>query len=245
MSPWRGSLGSIPTFGGYRRTTVELREVYGHRINHKVVQKLHQAWDLPLMRTIKPPKPSGIRRVITAAGGRAYLVAGRGGIRPFEVAYADFTELVYAGGRQKAHLIPILDHASKMVVGWAVGEAAVTQLALEAWKRAKRTLTEQRAEIKGPIVHHDQDPVFTGYGWVGQLLVEDRARVSYSLNGARGNTEMESFNSRFTPALAGGARETENRSLLLDVHTPQDLDRLMAERMRYHNRERRHSTIGY
>ena len=87
--------------------------------------------------------------------------------------------------------------------------------------------------------------MFTGYGWVGQLLVEDRARVSYSLNGARGNTEMESFNSRFTPALAGGARETENRSLLLDVHTPQDLDRLMAERMRYHNRERRHSTIGY
>ena len=68
--------------------------------------------------------------------------------------------------------------------------------------------------------------MFTGYGWVGQLLVEDRARVSYSLNGARGNTEMESFNSRFTPALAGGARETEKRSLLLDVHTPQDLERL-------------------
>jgi len=87
--------------------------------------------------------------------------------------------------------------------------------------------------------------VFTGYGWVGQLLVEDRARVSYSLNGARGNTEMVSFNSRFTPALAGGARETENRSLLLDVHTPQDLERLVAERMRYYNSERRHSTIGY
>jgi hypothetical protein len=40
---------------GYRRTTVELREVYGCRINHKVVQRLHQAWDLPLMRSIKPP----------------------------------------------------------------------------------------------------------------------------------------------------------------------------------------------
>ncbi|MCJ7503505.1 MAG: hypothetical protein MUP80_10660 [Acidobacteriia bacterium] len=162
-----------------------------------------------------------------------------------EVAYADFTELVYASGRQKAHLIPFLDHASKMVLGWAVGEGAVTELALEAWKRAERTLTEQRAEIQGLIVHHDQDAVFTGYGWVGQLLVEDRAKVSYALNGARGNPEMESFNSRFTPALAGGARDTESRSLLLDVRTLAELQHLVAERMRYHNGERRHSTIGY
>ena len=123
-----------------------------------------------------------------------------------------------------------------MVLGWAVGEGAVTELALEAWKRAKRTLTEQRAEIQGLIVHHDQDPVFTGYGWVGKLLVEDRARVSYALNGARGNPEMESFNSRF---------KTESRSLLLDAHTLAELQHLVAERMRYHNGERRHSTIGY
>ncbi len=75
--------------------------------------------------------------------------------------------------------------------------------------------------------------MFTGYGWVGKLLVEDRARVSYALNGARGNPEMESFNSRF---------KTESRSLLLDAHTLAELQHLVAERMRYHNGERRHST---
>jgi len=142
---------------GYRRATVELREVYGQRINHKVVQRLHQAWDLPLLRTVKPPKPSGIRRVITVAGGRVNLVANQGAIRPLDLAYTDFTELVYASGRRKAYLIPILDHASKMVLGWAVGDRAVTELALQAWKRAKSTLTEQGAESKGLIVHHDQD----------------------------------------------------------------------------------------
>lgn len=47
-------------------------------------------------------------------------MAGRQEIRPLEVAYTDFTELVYAGGRRKAYLIPILDHASKVVLGWAV-----------------------------------------------------------------------------------------------------------------------------
>jgi hypothetical protein len=87
---------------GYRRTAVELREAYGRRVNHKVVQRLHQAWDLPLIRGTKPPKLSGIRRAVTAAGDRINLVAGRETIRPFEVAYTDFTELVYANGRPQS-----------------------------------------------------------------------------------------------------------------------------------------------
>ncbi|MCK4794488.1 MAG: integrase core domain-containing protein [Desulfobacteraceae bacterium] len=66
--------------------------------------------------------------------------------------------------------------------------------------------------------------------------MKDRARVSYSLNGAIGNTEMESFNSRF---------KTENRSLLLDAQTLKELEHIVAERMRYYNGERRHSMIGY
>lgn len=221
---------------GYRRTTVELREVHGHAINHKVVQKLHQAWDLPLMRSVKPPKPSGIRQVITVAGDRINLVATRGEIEPFEVAYADFTELLYANGRRKGYLIPIVDHASKMALGWAVGERAVTELALKAWVRAKRTLIRYSMNLHGFIVHHDQDPVFTSYGWTAQLLLKDRVRVSYALNGARDNPEIESFISRF---------KTENKSLLLDAQTPEELEILVRERMAYHNGERRHSTIGY
>lgn len=106
---------------GYRRTTAELREAYGYRINHKVVQRVHQEWDLPLIRGTRLPKPSGIRQVIAAAGERINLAAVREAIRPFGVAYTDFTELVYADGRQKAQLIPIVDHASKLALGWAVG----------------------------------------------------------------------------------------------------------------------------
>lgn len=55
---------------GYRRTTPELRERTGRRINRKVVQRLHRAWGLPLIRGTRMPKPSGIRRAITAAGTR-------------------------------------------------------------------------------------------------------------------------------------------------------------------------------
>jgi putative transposase len=221
---------------GYRRTTPELREVYGYVVNHKVVQRLHQAWNLPLIRGTKLPKPCGIRKAITAAGDRINLVAGREMIEAFDVAYTDFTELVYANGSQKAYLIPIVDHASKMVFGWAVGKRAVTSLALEAWEQARDTLSAQGVDLKSVTVHHDQDPMFTSYRWTAQLLLKDHARISYALNGARDNPEMEAFNSRF---------KTENRSLLLDAQTLDELRALVSERMDYYNNERRHSSISY
>jgi len=221
---------------GYRRTAVELRETCGYRINHKVVQRLHREWDLPLIRGTRLPKPSGIRRVIATAGKRINLVATREAIRPFGVAYTDFTELVYADGRRKAYLVPIVDHSTKMALGWAVGERAVTELALEAWRLASQTLERRGINLRQVIVHHDQDPVFTGYGWTAQLLLQDQARVSYALNGATDNPEMESFIGRF---------KTENRSLLLDAQTPGQLRATVAERMDYYNHRRRHSSIGY
>lgn len=221
---------------GYRRTAVELREAYGRRINPKVVQRLHQAWDLPLIRGTKLPKPSGIRPAITAAGDRINLLGGREAIGPFEVACTDLTELVYANGRRKACLMPLVDHATKLVLGWALGEHADTGLALRAWERARQSLVAHGVRLPGLIVHHDQDPVFTGYAWTGRLLLQDKARVSYALRGARDNPQMESFNSRF---------KSENRSLFLDAQTLSALGIVVSRRMSYHNHERRHSSIGY
>ena len=147
----------------YRRTTVELREAYGRTVSRKVVQRLHRMWDLPLIRGTKPPKASGIRCAIAAAGDWINLLAGKEKILPFEVAYADFTELVYANGRRKAQLTPIVDHATKLVVGWAVGEPAGTQLALAAWDRARRALQAHGVSLQEVIVHHD-GPAAAGSG---------------------------------------------------------------------------------
>ena len=85
----------------------------------------------------------------------------------------------------------------KMALGWAVGERSVTELALKAWARAKQALIKYGVDQSGIIVHHDQDPVFTSYGWTAQLLLNDRVRISYALNGARDNPQIESFFSRF------------------------------------------------
>jgi putative transposase len=221
---------------GYRRAAVELR-ARGRRVNRKVVQRLHRLWDLPLLRGTKRPKPSGIRQAIQAAATRIdRRPKGRARIAPFRLLYTDFTELVYANGRKKAHLIPIVDHKSKVAIGWAVGKQAVTEVALEAWEAAKQMLSRLGVSWEGMIVHHDQDPVFTSYGWTSRLLLEDGVQLSYALNGAGDNPEMEAFNSRF---------KTENQSLFNEARTFEQLAAMLAERFEYYNRERRHSAIGY
>jgi hypothetical protein len=53
---------------GYRRATVELRATWGHDINHKVVQRLHRLWDLPLLRRTHRPGRVGSSRPSQAQG---------------------------------------------------------------------------------------------------------------------------------------------------------------------------------
>ena len=219
---------------GYRRTCWELREGYGVAVNRKVVQNLHWCWDLSLLRSTRHPKPGGIRTAIKSAGDRANLLRRLETVDPFQVLCTDFTELLYAGGVAK--MIAIIDHEAKVALGWAVGMSADTELALKAWRYAKQTLNELGINPAGMILHQDQDPVFTSYDWTGQLLLADGLRLSYSLNGAKDNTVMESFFSRF---------KNENRSLLLDAQGPGALGVVVDARMLYYNTERRHSTLNY
>jgi transposase InsO family protein len=221
---------------GLPRIMVELRDTYGLVINHKVVQRLLQLWDLSLLRSIRPPQPSRIRQAIETAGKHANLVAQMDQIGLFEVAYTDFTELVYADGTRKAYLMPIIGHVCKLAYGWAVGLRADTPLALAAWEMAKSTFQELTIPYAGLIMHHDQDPVYTGYGWASQLVLADQVRLSYTLNGAKDNPEMESFIGRF---------KTENHSLFLDAPDIPALGAVVAERMHYYNTARRHSSLGY
>jgi len=61
-------------------------------------------------------------------------------------------------------------------------------------------------------------------------------RISFSENGAKGNTFMESFNARF---------KGENADLFLNARNIWELRRVVNERMEYYNETRRHSALGY
>ena len=94
---------------GYRRTAVELSEKR-YPINRKVVARLHNRWDLSLMRRAKRPKMSAIRALLQEAGVLINLAAQLKKIDDFEVLYSDFTQIQYQRGHARAYWIPILDH---------------------------------------------------------------------------------------------------------------------------------------
>ena len=221
---------------GYRRTQQELAKAYGYDHGKELIRKLHKRWHLRILHNTQRPEPSPLRQSITQAGERANMVAQMDEIGLFDVLYTDFTQLRYANGTRKAYLMPIIGHTSKLAFGWAVSAQANTETALTAWERAQEMFQELGIDCTDMIVHHDQDPVYTGYAWTSQLLLDDGVRISYALNGARDNPEMESFISHF---------KREGRSLFLEAETVDELRQVVAGRVAYYNGERRHSSIGY
>jgi len=220
---------------GYRRIEPDLKEL-GYPIGETVIRRILRMWDLSLQRWAGKPKPSVPRKILAKGGKGMNLVAAIEKPAPLQVFYTDFTTIWYADGGKKAYLTPLLDDATKWVVGWAVGYRPNTELALEALSMAAATLANVGLILDGRIIHHDQDTVYTGYRWLRAVLITHRARISFSENGAKGNTTMESFNSRF---------KGENASLFHEAANIWELGRLIAQQMEYHNSRRRHSTLGY
>jgi len=219
---------------GIHRTTAELRD-HGIHINHKVIEKLHQDWKLSVLRRIRKPKPSPVRSILNEARSHINLVSSLDTIDDFDVLYTDFTELVYQRGKAKAQLMPILDHQSKLAAGHALGDRADTELALKAWRKAAATLQRYGRKLKDIIIHHDQDSVYTSHHWLYEIVMQGKARVSYSENGAKGNVHMESFNGRF---------KSENRLLFWEQEDFASLEKVVNARIRYYNQIRRHSALG-
>ena len=220
---------------GYRRIEPDLKEL-GYPVGQTVLRRILGMWDLSLQRWAGKPKPSVPRRVLATGSHGMNLVAEIGKPEPLQVFYTDFTTIWYADGGKKAYLIPLVDDATKWVIGWAVGFHPNTELALEALSMAAVSLDGVGLRLEGRIIHHDQDTVYTGYRWLRAVLIKHRARISFSENGAKGNTTMESFNGRF---------KGENKSLFHEAANIWELERMIAAQIEYHNCRRRHSALGY
>lgn len=219
---------------GYRPLQVELAAAGQGRVNHKRLLRVLRRYELGLPRCLPAANPSGVQRLIRQAGASVNLLRGRS----FEVLTAfttDFTELVYAGGARKAHLIALVDLESKWAGGWAVSVSADHVLALRALDELCAHLEGLGRRLQDVLIHHDQDAVFTGHAWLRRLLLQEGARVSYTEHGCRDNPWVESF---------WGRLKTEMDSAIRDADTLAELTDLVAQRMTYYNRRRRHSALG-
>ena len=223
---------------GWRKLQDELEEDYGIALNHKPLKNLLNLWDLALPRTVKRPRKNRIAKLIQEIGDKANLLRDidMSDIQPFQVLVTDFTWLYYHSGQKRMALIGFEDIACKVIYGYAIGKSQDTELALRAWAEAKKKLLGVGATFEGMIVHQDQDPVFTGYEYVRQMVLEDGLRLSYSKKATPGdNASKESFFGHF---------KTENKSLFLNAKTSDELIEIAAERMNYYNEKRRHQSLG-
>jgi putative transposase len=224
---------------GYRRILPELRERSGEQVNHKRLRRLLNAHELGLPRSLPKTKPSPVRKVLKEASGQLNLIEEYLGTdqepEPLEVFSTDFTELVYAGGQRKAHLMAVVDVGSRCALGWAVGPSANRTLALRCWERVHARMAALGRPLEGTTLHSDLDSVYTSYDWLKRVLLGDGLYVSYSERGAKDNPWIESL---------WGRMKTEAGSRIVEAQTLPELEGVIDGRFRYYNRKRRHSQIG-
>lgn len=216
----------------------ELRQRLKQPIGDRRTRRLMKAVEIVGSRKRKN-KPSAIAEIILRLGSKANLLATRKktgrSIEIAELVVTDFTRLLYDGGTKTAWLIAFVGYAEKVCWGWAVAQTNDTELALAGWVKLKRNRQRHQVPVKAMIVHQDRDPVFTGYEWVGKLAGAG-AVFSYTLNGFKGNPEMESFNGHF---------KGELKSLVADCQTLGEVKKAVAKQIRYYNWQRQHSSIEY
>jgi transposase InsO family protein len=181
-----------------------------------------------------------VREILREASGRLNLVETDLGTdrepELLDVFSTDFTELAYASGQRKAHLMAVVDVRSRWALGWAVGRRANRTLALQCWKRVRARMAGLGQPLEGRVLHSDLDSVYTIYDWLRQVLLNDGLRVSYSDRGAKDNPRIASL---------WGRMKTEIGSRITEAQTLPELEAVIDERFRYYNHKRRHSQIGH
>jgi putative transposase len=218
---------------GWPRLKPEVEQRLQELVNHKRLKDRLRRWDLALLRTVSMPAKSRVQQVLDGARGHLDLVKGWDP-GPLEMLSGDFTEVRYAGGTRKAHVVAWVDPVTRIVPGWAAGQNANRWLALESWERVRAFFERAERELAGLVVHTDQDSVFKSYDWLRAVMMEDWCVVSFSEDGARGNVWIESVWSRFC---------LENHSLLIESATIEQLNAVIDDRWRYYNGKRRHSSL--
>ena len=220
---------------GWRRLLPEVIQRSGQTVNHKRLRRLLAAEDLGVKRSAGAPPPSKLHQAVkrAQAAGSVNKVAGKS-FAPFQMLSTDFTELPFGSMGRKSWLIAFVDPVSRWIPGWAVGPSANTQLALKALQRVRATYCTLGLAMEGTIIHQDQDPVFRSYQWAREILIEDKAVLSYSVNGARGNGWIESLWGRISVEFAPHLKHVESIA---------ELRQLLNDRFTYYLFHRRHSGI--
>lgn len=220
---------------GYRRIKPALKQK-GVIINHKKLLPLLKKWGVLLKRRIIRRTQSGIDHILSFLGSRVLAIKRLSEEEPKKIGkiiYTDFTEIVYHGGTKKLYLIPYLEHVSKVITGYAVGNSPTTALALEAFDKTTLSLKSWGVNVNHSYFHQDQGSQFKAYEYVAAIVMKAQAFISYSRVGTPGdNPEMESFFGRF---------KDEWKTVFYQAETKEEIISLIDQAITYYNEKRIHS----
>jgi putative transposase len=203
----------------------------GERVSRKRIARLM------LMEGLRGKKKQGFR--VTTNSDHAYPVAPNLLDRKFAVEDVPgrdrvwVVDITYVPTREGwLYLAVVIDLASRLVVGWSMGETLEASLAINALKSA----LERRRPAPG-LLHHSDRGVQYASNEYRELLEEQKAVASMSRKGnCWDNAVAESFFATVEIELIEGA----------DWQTKNEARSAIFEFMEvWYNRERRHSSLGY
>ena len=90
-----------------------------------------------------------------------------------------------------------LDIQTRWIAGFGVGAHRNRALAIYCLDQLQNNLACLDRRLSDILIHHDRDSVYTSYDWLHRVLIEERAGISFAMNGAKDNPWIESFWGRF------------------------------------------------
>jgi len=220
---------------GIRRIKSELKQKCHLEIGRDALGKLLILWGLGLKRKIKKRKISLIKKILIALSSRANLLIRTEIIRPLQGLSSDITELVYQQG--KCYLSVHKDIFGQMVYGLSMQETMESKLVVESFQRAIKLIKKMiKTAPEKIIVHQDQGSQYTSYEYV-DLVIKNKQTLSYSTPGRPWeNPGQESFFGRF---------KDDWKVELAELKTFKEVKKFVAQKIKYYNRQRIHTNIGY
>lgn len=216
---------------GVLRIKAALKNQYRIVIGRDTLAKLLVIWGLDLKRTVKKSKTSFIRRILIKLSWKANLLIREKMTRPFQAITSDMSEINFNGG--KAYLCVHKDVFGQMVYGFELSLKQDLKLVMASFSEALKKTGKQIS--RDTIWHQDQGSQYTSYKYIQEVL--NIGRISFSQKGTpTDNPGQESFFGRF---------KEENRMEFHECRTFEELRKKVAEKIKYYNNERIHTSIGY
>jgi len=222
---------------GVKRIKVALWDDYEIHIGRDALGRLLKLWHLSLKRKQKKTKRSVIQKILIALSDRVNLLIRITIIKPFQAISSDITEIYYNNGKDKAYLCVHKDVFGQMVYGWDLQSTMELRLVVVSLKMAKQSIRKLIGKIPDKLLcHSDQGSQYTSYVYTNMVLMSNM-RLSYSTPGTpTENPGQESFFGRL---------KEDCQDEINEIQTFKELKKYFAKRMKYYNRKRIHTSIGY